>query len=47
MNQITGIALWHVTDQAYGIIEYVDNFGDGEHRTAHQDWLSIGAVYNF
>ena len=47
VNQITGIALWHVTDQAYGIIEYVDNFGDGEHRTAHQDWLSIGAVYNF
>ena len=47
VNQITGIALWHFNEQAYGIVAYVDNFGDGEHRTAHQDWLSIGAVYNF
>ena len=47
VNQIAGIVRWHITKQAYGIVQYVDNFGDGAHRKAHQDWLSIAAVYTF
>ena len=47
VNQLAGIVRWHFTKQAYGILQYVDNFGDGPHRKAHQDWLSVSAVYSF
>ena len=47
VNQLAGIVRWHITKQAYGILQYVDNFGDGSHRKAHQDWLSVAAVYSF
>ena len=47
VNQVSAIAVWNITDQASAQIEYVDNFGDGEHSDAHQDLLSFAAIYSF
>lgn len=47
VDQLSAIASWNINEQAALQIEYVDNFGDGEHSDAHQDLLSFSAIYSF
>ena len=47
INQIVGNVTWNLTDNANLYVEYADNFGEGEHSTAHRDILTLGAIYNF
>lgn len=50
VNQIVGNITWNINEQAQLLVEYVDNFADGEgdaYRDAHQDLLTFGAIYNF
>lgn len=47
IKQIVGNVTWNLTDNANLYVEYADNFGEGEHSTAHRDILTLGAIYNF
>ena len=47
LNQWNAQVRWNVNKQTYIQVEYVDNFAEGPHDTKHNDWLSIGAFYNF
>lgn len=44
VNQIVGNITWNINEQAQLLVEYVDNFADGEgdaYRDAHQDLLTL------